>query len=239
MEHISPSHPYASASAAPRPARPLGATRIFFYVFLWGAAMLFLMAAASIFGIVHPRANLFATEEKTQSKHSSGGLPAPHVGSLMSRTGNATLAIRSLGVASPIISPSSTDQKVLKRALDQGVVHYPLSARPDAPYGNVFLFGHSSGRAFEENPARTVFTRLNQLKPGDTVEITYGNAVYLYRVNLVRISPSEEAIVYLTSPNRILTLSTCWPVGDPENRFIVQAEFVRQIPLSGNQALGL
>ena len=209
--------------------------RVFFYAALWCGIVLSLLLIASLVEIVPAEFNLLATPDDMARARAVVQEEEVYVSSAIPITSEAMLSIRSLGIVSPIIFPEATDYNSLRAALNKGVAHYPLSPKPDAGSGNVFLFGHSSARAVEPNPARTVFTRLNKLKPGDTVEIWYKNNVYLYRVNLVRVSPPEETVVYFSSPNRMITLSTCWPVGDPENRFIVQAEFVRQFPLNGNQ----
>ncbi|TSC68597.1 MAG: Sortase family protein, partial [Parcubacteria group bacterium Gr01-1014_66] len=155
----------------------------------------------------------------------------PYVSSVMPLTNQSMLSIPSLDISSPIVFPGATDEQTLKYALNQGVVHYPSSALPQAEQGNVFLFGHSSARASEPNPARTVFTLLNQIKTGDMVEIWHNNEVVVYRVNFIRISPPKAATVYFATPRRMLTLSTCWPIGDSKNRIMVEAEFVRSYPL--------
>lgn len=142
------------------------------------------------------------------------------------------LRIPVIRVDSSVVFPQSQKMADLKKDLDKGVVHYSYSALPEDPAGKVFLFGHSSARAYEEIPARTVFTELNRLKSKDLVEVWRQGRVYIYRVRSVRILASNEAEVYLASTERELTLSTCWPVGDPSNRFIVDAEFVRSYPQS-------
>ena len=140
------------------------------------------------------------------------------------------IIIRSLGINSTIVFPTATDRNFLKQMLDKGVVHYPLAAYPHEPQGNVFLFGHSSARRFR-NPAWNVFTNLGQLKPGAEIEVWYRDQAYVYRTTQVKILKPRQAEVYLTTPRRMLTLSTCWPVGDPSNRFVVEAEFVKSYPL--------
>ncbi len=138
---------------------------------------------------------------------------------------NATLVIDKVGIKTPIVFSNSKDKGELKRELDTGVVHYVDSALPGEK-GNAFIFGHSSSKVFESNPYRTVFTRLPELRYGDKIVMRSGNVEYRYRVTLVEILKPQEAKVYLSSPYPKLTLSTCWPVGDPANRFIVEAEFI-------------
>lgn len=140
------------------------------------------------------------------------------------------IVIPSAGIESKVVFPDSASVSVLKKSLDEGAVHYPGSVLPNYPAGNVFIFGHSSNRTFEKIPARTAFTKLNQTIPGETVELWYEGRVYAYRVARVRILRPNETEIYLATQKRMLTLSTCWPIGDPQNRFIVEAEFVRSYP---------
>lgn len=138
---------------------------------------------------------------------------------------SAVVIIPKIGLTTPIVFPESKDMDVLKKALNLGVAHYPDSALP-GENGNVFIFGHSSNKPFEKNPARTAFTKLSQLENGDEVFIQSGKIKYVYRVFLREIVDPEETRVYLNSDKPKLTLSTCWPVGDPKNRIVVEAEFM-------------
>lgn len=218
-----------------RAGSPL-AMRVLFYGMLWLGVIFGLMFFASLAGVAYSRQDIFGIRAPQDvAQESPDEENAPYAPIILPAGNDAAISIKTLGISSPIIFPQSTDYPTLRAALNQGVTHYPFSALPDAPNGNVFLFGHSSAHAYEANPARTVFTRLNQLKPGDVVEVGYKGILYAYRVSSVRISPPDEATVYFATPQRMLTLSTCWPIGDPKNRFIVQAEFVRQFSLSGNQ----
>jgi LPXTG-site transpeptidase (sortase) family protein len=142
----------------------------------------------------------------------------------------ATISIPSLGIASPLIFPDTADMADLNKALNQGVAHYPYSPYP-GERGNIFLFGHSSNRPVEKNPARTVFTTLNKIQPGADIEIETNVRRFQYRVTSVKILKPEQTEIYLATENHKLTISTCWPVGDPTNRFVVEAEFVRSYPV--------
>lgn len=148
------------------------------------------------------------------------------------------IVISRIGLSSPLVFPVSLALDDLKAALEKGVVHYPESAFPTDPSGNVFFFGHSSSRR-EKNPARTAFTKLKDVLPGDTIEIWHQDRVYVWRVERLKILKPGEAEIYFSSDKRMLTLSTCWPVGDPENRFIVEAFFVRSYPQRSYSAAGL
>lgn len=140
-------------------------------------------------------------------------------------TNSAYLIIPKIGLTSPIVFPTSTDLDVLKKALYSGVVHYPGSVLPGQT-GNVFIFGHSSSKLFVRNPAWTVFTNIHKLDVGDSIDIRLARVKYHYRVTSVEILNPNEDKIYLASDKPKLTLSTCWPVGDPKERTVVEAELV-------------
>lgn len=135
----------------------------------------------------------------------------------------AALEIPKIGITAPIIYPTSTDLTILKRAAMQGVVHYPGSAMPGEK-GNVYIFGHSSSKLFNRNPNSAAFTELSKITKGDALIIHTLSGKYLYLVTSVQILKPDETKIYLESSDAKLTLSTCWPVGDPSNRLIVEAE---------------
>lgn len=139
------------------------------------------------------------------------------------------ISIPSAGISSPLVFPESEKMAILKEALKKGPVHYPKSPLPSSGRGNTFIFGHSSDRP-RNNPALNVFSGLKKVVPGDKIEIWFRQRVYVYEVEKIKILKPNEAEIYLETPKRMLTLSTCWPVGDPTNRFIVEANFVRSYP---------
>jgi len=116
--------------------------------------------------------------------------------------------------------------------LTRGVVHYPGSALP-GEFGNVFLFGHSTGLRVVHNKAYAVFNGLKELTPGQVVRIRYGGREYWYRVTSVAMKAADEAWVDLRrdTKQRKLTLSTCNVFGAKTDRFVVEAEFMKSYPL--------
>lgn len=193
----------------------------------WGVTGLFVLELFALFGapllpgIASPVS--FALQEHDEERASAPAAQLP-------ADASARIRIRALDLSASIVFPNSTDERALDAALAKGVVHYPLSALPGENSGNVFLFGHSTSRSVVVNPAYTVFTKLNRVRTGEEIEVTYNDRVYVYRVRAVRVLKPGEAEVYFKTPERMLTLSTCWPIGDPENRFIVEAGFARSYP---------
>jgi len=141
------------------------------------------------------------------------------------------IIINRIGVDAPIVFPANDDLELLNAALETGVVHYPGSSLPGTR-GNVFLFGHSTGLPAVRNQAFAVFNRLKELVAGDTIRIQYGGREYWYRVGSIAIRNAEEALVTLdTGSGRLLTLSTCRIFGGRDERYVVDAEFVKSYPV--------
>lgn len=137
-----------------------------------------------------------------------------------------------IGLKAAIVFPASANLDVLNNALTRGVVHYPGSALPGEA-GNVFLFGHSTGLKVVNNKNFAVFNNLARLKAGDIVRLRYGSREYWYQVRSLAIKKAGEALVDLhpQAGQRLLTLSTCRIFGAKEDRYVVEAEFVKSYPL--------
>ncbi len=91
-------------------------------------------------------------------------------------------------------------------ALRAGAGHYPQTPLP-CEGGNVAIAGHRTtyGRPFGN---------VDQLKPGDTIELTtpIGGCVYQVSRAPFVVAPSELNVIGPT-PERSLTLTTCHPKG--------------------------
>lgn len=84
--------------------------------------------------------------------------------------------------------------------------------------GNVGVAAHR-GRSYG-----IFFNRLNELEPGDIIEVTTNNTVYKYTVYKVHIvEPTEVSVLNRNKTDKILTLVTCDPVKNPTHRLIVHA----------------
>src|SRR3989344_545521 len=150
------------------------------------------------------------------------------------------ILIPSVAIDAQIVTPESADLDVMNDSLLRGAVHYPGSALPGQD-GNMFLFGHSTGLAVVHNQAFRTFNRLGEVAPGDTIRIRSGSREYWYRAISRTLVHADAAIVDLrTVPGkRLLTLSTCNVFGKKDDRFVVEADFVKSYPLrSFNAATG-
>ncbi len=145
----------------------------------------------------------------------------------------ARIRIPAVGVDAGIIFPENSRPEVLNQSLSMGVVHYPVSALPGEP-GTMLLFGHSSFLPGVKNPAYQVFNRLQELKPGEEIEIQAGGYGYLYKVRSIQVERADDAKIELGLSQRLLILSTCKIFGGKELRWVVEAEFAGEYPLAND-----
>ena len=107
-------------------------------------------------------------------------------------------------------------------ALRAGAGHYPQTPLP-CEGGNVSIAGHRTtyGRPFGN---------VDQLKPGDTIELTtpIGGCVYQVARAPWVVAPSELSVIEPTG-ERSLTLTTCHPKGSAAQRLIVRATWVKDL----------
>ncbi len=107
-------------------------------------------------------------------------------------------------------------------ALRAGAGHYPQTPLP-CEGGNVSIAGHRTtyGRPFGN---------IDQLKPGDTIELTtpIGGCVYQVSKAPWVVAPSEMSVLDPTA-ERSLTLTTCHPKGSAAQRLIVRATWVKDL----------
>lgn len=107
-------------------------------------------------------------------------------------------------------------------ALRAGAGHYPQTPLP-CEGGNVSIAGHRTtyGRPFGN---------LDQLKPGDTIELTtpIGGCVYQVAKDPYVVAPTDMSVIDPTA-ERSLTLTTCHPKGSAAQRLIVRATWVKDL----------
>jgi sortase A len=119
------------------------------------------------------------------------------------------LRVPRLRIEVPILE--GTDDATLNR----GVGHIEDTARPGSD-GNAGLAGHRDG----------FFRALKDIAPGDAIELQTLEGQDAYRVERTWIVDPDDVSVLDPTPNRSLTLVTCYPfyfVGSAPQRFIVRA----------------
>lgn len=111
---------------------------------------------------------------------------------------------------------------VTPSALRAGAGHYPQTPLP-CEQGNVSIAGHRTtyGRPFGN---------VDQLKPGDTIELTtpVGGCVYQVSRDPWVVAPSDLGVIDPTA-ERSLTLTTCHPKGSAAQRLIIRATWVKDL----------
>lgn len=138
----------------------------------------------------------------------------------------ARLRIPSIDADLPIFH--GTSDVVLRR----GVGHLFGTALPVGGLGShAVLTGHTG------IPESTLFTHLDDVKLGDTVEMEVYGEVLTYRVNNIEVvEPSETESLRPVQGEDLISLITCTPTGINTHRLIVTAE---RVPTpSGQTAAG-
>jgi sortase A len=120
------------------------------------------------------------------------------------------LTIPKLNKELPIIE--GTDEA----ELEKGVGHYSDTRLPGQK-DRIFLAGHRD----------TVFKRMGEIEKGDTLSIHMESGTYRYKVfETIIVKESDLSVLQPTSPDEILTLSTCYPfeyLSSTEERYIINA----------------
>lgn len=136
------------------------------------------------------------------------------------------LYIPSLEIRAPIIYTEVTDETGFQLALQNGVVHYPGTARIGEA-GNTYIFGHSSDFAFAKGDYKTVFALLPHIELGAEILLADERGeIYKYIVNEKFVAEKTDTHLLKQDTNfrKILTLQTSYPVGTALRRYIVKAE---------------
>jgi len=124
------------------------------------------------------------------------------------------ISIPKLAETYPIVQ--GTDDQDLKL----GVGHYVDSVMPGAKDNSV-LSGHRD----------SVFSKLGQLRKGDSVIVRTSSGTFTYLVRRTFIVMANDRTVIVPTPTATLTLTTCYPfffIGSAPKRFIVSADLVQK-----------
>lgn len=142
------------------------------------------------------------------------------------------ILIPKINIELPVIyDETSIEEDAVQRALEDGVLHYPITSLP-GENGNAVIFGHSSNNILNRGDYKFAFVLLNQLENGDTIMLEKDGVRYVYRVYDKVVVPPTELSVLDPDPDKdaILTLITCDPPGTSINRLAVRAEQISPDP---------
>ena len=98
--------------------------------------------------------------------------------------------------------------------------HYVGSAAP-GEQGNAVIAGHVSTRT-----GTAVFQHLPDVDVGDVVEVHRGDVVFEYQVTELRVVSPDEVEAMAATSDATLTLITCFPDRNYQDRLIVVAKLV-------------
>ena len=133
------------------------------------------------------------------------------------------IIIPKINVEIPVIYTAPTiDENLIENNLQDGVVHYPITAYP-GQNGNGAIFGHSSNNILNPGKYKFAFVLLHTLQVGDTFTLDYQGRAFVYEIFQRKIVPPSDVSVLNNIPGHsaTFTLITCDPPGTSINRLIV------------------
>ena len=93
--------------------------------------------------------------------------------------------------------------------------------------GNSVIFGHSAlPYLYSPRNFQTVFTRIDELKFGDVIELEVGGTILSYKVERGGLVDENATVSDFASGKPRLTLLTCYPPGFKSQKYAVRALLV-------------
>jgi LPXTG-site transpeptidase (sortase) family protein len=192
-----------------------------------GIAVSFLMYGLLNFPAFEAQGRYYATQLFTAPQTTAVAANSVAVDDKLSK-----IIIPGINVKAPVIYESSADNTKIAYDLRSGVVHYGTTALPGEK-GNVVIFGHSSGVAWELGDYKFIFTLLNKLQPGQQIILDYKGTQYVYVVTGSQIvAPNDMKVLDSNGAQSELSLITCTPVGTSTNRLVVHTKQVSPNPVN-------
>jgi LPXTG-site transpeptidase (sortase) family protein len=113
-------------------------------------------------------------------------------------TSNAPeIIIPKINIEVPVVyGVTSTDDAVVQKALEVGVVHYADTSLP-GQNGNLVIVGHSAGNIFNPGQYKYVFSLLHKLDDGDVFYLQKDSTRYTYQVYKKEIVAGDRDFNYL------------------------------------------
>jgi len=131
-----------------------------------------------------------------------------------------TITIPAIGISAPIVTTQSTDVDAVHALLDTGVVLYPGSAA-FGQMGETIILGHSAPPGWPTIKYDWVFSKIENLKIGDKIKITYSNKNYSYTVAKIKVLDRGQEVPSNIATANTLALVSCWPPGKDVQRIAV------------------
>jgi LPXTG-site transpeptidase (sortase) family protein len=147
------------------------------------------------------------------------------------------IIIPKINVEVPVVyGVTSTDDSVVQKALEVGVVHYADTALPGQD-GNLAIVGHSAGNIFNPGQYKYVFSLLRKLDGGDVFYLQKDSVRYTYQVYKKEIvKPTDVSVLAPTGEySATATLITCDPPGVSSNRLVIVGRQISPDPSANAQ----
>lgn len=144
---------------------------------------------------------------------------------------NPEVIIPKINVEIPVVyDTAATNDTVIQKDLEQGVVHYAGTASP-GQNGNLVIVGHSSNNIFNPGKYKFAFVLLHQLQPGDTFYLLKDGKRYTYQIYKRQVvAPNDVSVLGTMDKPATATLITCDPPGTSNNRLVVTGEQIDPAP---------
>lgn len=99
--------------------------------------------------------------------------------------------------------------------------------------GKIMVYGHSSGYPWDVSEYTKIFRKINELKNGDRVYVTYAGNLYIYEVTHEQtvIAKNAGEAFQDNGDGEELILFTCWPPDSIAQRYLVHAVPVETVAL--------
>ncbi len=170
------------------------------------------------------------TEAGNQAKLRANFLAAPTAPFSAGATDTGPSAPSGGAIDHLVIPKIGVDKYVVEGVEEADLVngpgHYPTTVLP-GQNGNAAIAGHRTTYG-------APFFRINELKPGDVIDLTArGGQRFRYQVSGSQVVSPDDVAVLAPTPDARLTLTTCNPVYSATSRLIVTAALVG-LPVPAN-----
>ena len=142
--------------------------------------------------------------------------------------------IPKINVNAPVIyGLEDLSEESSQKALEDGVIHYPIAGANAFPgqNGNAVFLGHSSSDFFKPGNFKFIFVQLNRLDVGDLFYLDFRGKRFTYRITETKIiNPNEVDTLAIGNDKPYATLITCDPPGTAHQRLVIIAEQISPDP---------
>lgn len=139
------------------------------------------------------------------------------------------ITIPSLEIKRLPVTPNvdSTTEEIYDRVLNNSLAHFENTGLPISDIkNNIVIYGHSAASGYNPRPSdpQVAFSFLSNLKVGDEIIIEINGEEHRFKMYKSKIvEPTDFSIINGERNRRTLTLFTCHPPGNNDNRLAIVA----------------